>query len=120
MSSPKSTPGHPPSSWTTSKNFGAQVVVALDVDVVVEPGELLQRLERLELLLAARVEVDADVADRGGREGLGGLRTGRERHLVDREGTARDGREPDDAAADQQSLAAATAAAVRGGAGGGW
>ena len=57
----------------------AQVVVGLEVDLVGEPGELAQRLDGLDLLAAARVEVDAEVGDRRVGQRLGRLGAGRRR-----------------------------------------
>ena len=49
------------------------VVDAVDADLVLERRELVEGPERVDLLAAGRVEVDAEVADRGRRQRLRGL-----------------------------------------------
>ena len=85
----------------------------MSADLLVVPGrELLQRLLRLQQLLAARVDVDADVGDRAVRERLGGLRAGAEvPHRA--EHRRRRGAQPDDRAAGDHRLAAVPRATAR-------
>ena len=83
----------------------AQVVVGLEVDLVGERRELAQRPDRLDLLPAARVEVDADVGDGRVRERLRGLRA-RGEEARRRPGPAGDhGAAGDDGAEGDQALA---------------
>ncbi len=91
----------------------AQVVVGVEPDLVLERRELAQRREGRDLLAAAGVEVDAEVAQRLGRQGLGRLRAGAGEPRVGTEGRAPD-REHADHTADHEPLAAAATAAARG------
>ncbi len=89
----------------------ADVVDAVDPDLVLERRELVQRPERVDLLAAAGVEVDAGVGDGRRREGLGGLGT----LLEERDrgpGSGAERQEADDAATDQPG--GTTAPAARG------
>ena len=54
------------------------VVVGVEAELLLERRELVQGAQRLDLLAAAGVEVDARVADRARRQRLGGLGAGRE------------------------------------------
>ena len=82
----------------------AEVVTAGEPELVLDGRELPQHLEGLDLLSRARVEVDAGVAERRGREGLGGLGAGAEQRRG-RPDTAADQAQRDRAAGDQQGLA---------------
>ena len=80
----------------------AEVVVGVDADVVLERRELVQRPQRLDLLATAGVEVDAGVAERAGRQRLGGLGSGGE-EAVRRPCAHADRGEAEHAAADQEA-----------------
>ena len=89
----------------------AQVVVGVDADVVLERRELVERLQRLDLLATAGVEVDADVAERLRRQRLGGLRS-RGEEVVRRPGADADRDQADHGTADEQPPADRAAAAA--------
>ncbi len=90
----------------------ADVVDAVDADLVLERRELVQGLERVDLLATAGVEVDARVGDRGRRQRFGRLGA-----LLEEghrgPGTATDDQQADDAATHEPRRTTAPAAGGR-------